>query len=198
MLSRTWRHKKPVTHHNTAKIFSREDAELSATDFSVMTYLRKQNKENLVSHQCSEVPLFMKKQCMALSQRLVRSQDKVSPATECFVWSWIENRVSKYLAFQAARTDRPLTRLTLLLHWLTGNGPTTRWSPQATYKPGPRRGTPTTEDEIIIQVFKGKADILVETFLLKTTNQRSKSPFWKQSNSSILQIKSIKTRKQTM
>lgn len=42
---------KTVTHHNTAKTCSCEDAETSVKGFSVITYLREQNEQHLVSHQ---------------------------------------------------------------------------------------------------------------------------------------------------
>ena len=62
---------------------------------------------------------------------------------------------------------------------------------------GPRVSGPTTEDELLIQVFLDMTDILVEMFLL-AKKQTSKYTFWKQSNIIILETQSIKTRKKTM
>jgi len=45
--SQTLKVQEKVTHHNTAKAFSREDAEESIKDFNVMMNLRKQNNRIL-------------------------------------------------------------------------------------------------------------------------------------------------------
>ena len=87
-------------------------------------------------------------------------------------------------------THSPLTRL-------TGSILSSRCSPWATYRPGAHKTCPpywkwNTNSSVSGQDRRLRGNVSFGK------NQPSKSPFWKQSNSSILEIQSIETRKQTI
>lgn len=137
---------------------------------------------------------------MPLPQTLVQKSGNLprvlSPGTKCFVWSWAEDCLKTPCFPRSRNRCGPLcdSLSSYTDQWATSLQVDAPCGPPTGLRP--RRGAPTTDYNTNSSVSGQDRHLSGNVSFGK--EQISKPPFWKQSNSSILEMQSLKTKKQTM